>query len=395
MTGSTDVVVIGGGYAGVMAANHLRVRDDVRVTLINPRPSFVERIRLHQLVTGSDDAVVEYASLLGAGVRLLVDEATAIDPARRRVALASGDTVGYDYLVYAVGSRGAAPVVPGVAEFAHSVTEFEDAERLRAVVDAAPRTAPLTVVGGGPTGIETAAELAEVGRQVTLVCGEVLGPYLSPAGRRSVAGRLARLGVTVLDGPGTRATAVRRDAIVLAEGRELPSAVTVWTAGFGVPDLAARSGLSTDATGRLLTDETLTSVDDARIVAAGDAAAPSGVPPRMSCQAAIPLGAQAANTVLSRIAGTEPREISLGFAGQCVSLGRRAATIQLARTDDSARPMFIGGRAAAAIKEAVCRSTVWGLAREARKPGSYVWLKGAGRRRVLAKAGARAGAGVQ
>ncbi|WP_041289400.1 hypothetical protein [Kribbella flavida] len=58
-----------------------------------------------------------------------------------------------------------------------------------------------------------------------------------------------------------------------------PSAAAVptplWTAGFSVPDLAARSGLSTDAIGRLLTDETLTSVDDDRIVATGDPAAPT------------------------------------------------------------------------------------------------------------------------
>ncbi|EFE66160.1 oxidoreductase [Streptomyces viridosporus ATCC 14672] len=60
MTGNTHVVVIGGGYAGVMAANRLRLRDDVTVTLINPRPDFVHRVRLHQLVGGSDDAVVAY-----------------------------------------------------------------------------------------------------------------------------------------------------------------------------------------------------------------------------------------------------------------------------------------------------------------------------------------------
>jgi NADH dehydrogenase FAD-containing subunit len=52
------------------------------------------------------------------------------------------------------------------------------------------------------------------------------------------------------------------------------------------------SGLRTDALGRLLTDETLTSVDDDRIVAAGDAAAPSDQPLRMSCYAAGPLGAR-------------------------------------------------------------------------------------------------------
>jgi NADH dehydrogenase len=382
MTANTDVVVIGGGYAGVIAANHLRVRDDVRVTLINPRSSFVERIRLHQLVTGSDDAVVDYETVLGAGIRLIVDEASAIDPVQRSVALASGGAVGYDYLVYAVGSRGAAPTVPGAAEFAYSVAEFEHAERLRAALSDADPAAPLTVVGGGPTGIETAAELAERGRSITLVCGGGLGPYLSAPGRRSVSRRLAALGVTVLD---ATVAAVTKDAVVLADGRELPSAVTIWTAGFSAPGLAARSGLRTDAVGRLLTDETLTSIDDPRVVAAGDAAAPSGVPLRMSCQAAIPLGAQAANTVLSRIAGTEPKRISMAFVGQCISLGRTGGIIQSARTDDTALPLFVGGRTAAAIKEAVCASTVSALARAARKPGSVFWFKSGQRQRRLAK----------
>jgi NADH:ubiquinone reductase (H+-translocating) len=67
VTGNTDVVVIGGGYAGVMAANRLTQRDDVAVRLVNPRPTFVERLRLHQLVGGSHEAVVDYRELL-AGV---------------------------------------------------------------------------------------------------------------------------------------------------------------------------------------------------------------------------------------------------------------------------------------------------------------------------------------
>lgn len=214
--------------------------------------------------------------------------------------LASGRTVGYDYLVYAAGSGSADPGVPG-AEFAYPIATLEAAQRLWPILGAAPATAAVTVVGGGVLGIETAAELAEAGRTVTLVCGGVLGRYLHPRVRRSVARRLAEMGVTVLDGSDTRVTAVTRDAVRLSGGRELPSQVTIWAAGFGVPDLAARSGLSTDAAGRLLTDETLTSVDDARIVAAGDSAAPSGLPLRMSCQSANQLGAHSADTVLARI----------------------------------------------------------------------------------------------
>ena len=386
MTEKTSVVVIGGGYAGVLAANHLRLDDDVAVTLINPRSQFVERIRLHQLVTGSDDAVVDYADVLGADVRLLVDTAERIDAPSRSVTLRSGDTVDYDYLIYAVGSTGAALTVPGAAEFAYPISELEHAQALRAALAEASPGTPISVIGAGPTGIETASELAEEGRAVTLVCGGVLGPYLSERARRSVAKHMKRLGVTVVDGAAAKVTEVRADSVLLADGRELPSAVTIWTAGFGVPDLATRSGLATDAIGRLLTDESLTSIDNPYIVAAGDASAPSGSPLRMSCQAALPLGAQAANTVLARIAGTEPKVVDQAFTGQCISIGRTAGTIQLAHLDDSVLPLYVGGRTAAIIKEAVCKGTVSFLAREARKPGSYFWLKGGKRAERLAAA---------
>ena len=330
MTGNTHVVVIGGGYASVMAANRLMLRDDVTVTLINPRPDLVHRVRLHQLVGGSDDAVVAYEDVLAERVRLVIDSVTRIDAAERSVTLSAGGTLGYDYLIYAVGSGSAEPSVPGAAEFAYPIATLEAAQRLRAVLDASPETAPVTVVGAGPTGIETAAELADAGRAVTLVCGGVLGPYLHTRGRRSVARRRAALGVTVIDGSDTKVAAVTGNAVRLADGRELPSEVTVWTVGFGVPDLAARSGLSTDAVGRLLTDETLTSVDDARIVAAGDSAAPSGLPLRMSCLNATPLGARAADTVLSRLAGEEPEHLHQSMYAQCISLGRSAGIYQWA-----------------------------------------------------------------
>jgi NADH dehydrogenase len=367
----TKVVVIGGGYAGTLAANHLRVHGDLDITLVNPRPKFVQRIRLHQLVAGTSEATTDYGTLLGDGIRLVVDNATRIDTAARTVQLASGGALDYDYVVYAVGSTGATPPsVSGVAEFAYQIAQFEDAQRLRTALDGLDPKAPVTVVGGGLTGVETAAELAERGREVTLVCGGQLAPSLSDPGRRSVAKWLAKNGVVVLEADVV--AEVRSDAVVFADGAVRPSAVNIWTAGFGVPDLAARSGLSTDAMGRLLTDETLTSLDDERIVAAGDSAAPSGQPLRMSCQAAGPLGVQAANTVLSRIAGTEPAAVDQRFVAQCVSLGRSVGTFQITHADDTPRRLYVGGRIGAAIKEAICSGTE----KEAREPGSYTWLKG-------------------
>jgi NADH:quinone reductase (non-electrogenic) len=374
----THVVVVGGGYAGTLAANRLRQRPDVNITLVNSRPVFVERIRLHQLAADTGTATADYAELLGEGIRLVVGTVDRIAAADRRVLLTSGAELDYDFLVYAVGSTGAVPrTVPGASEFAYAIADLEGAQRLRYALADLPPVAPVTVVGGGLTGIETAAELAGLGRPVTLIGGDVLGPSLSARGRRSVARRLRRLGVNVLESVAARE--VRWDAVILGDGAVLPSAVTVWTAGFAVPDLAARSGLHTDALGRLLTDETLTSVDDDRIVAAGDAAAPSGQPLRMSCQAAEPLGAQAANTVLSRIAGDTPAVLNQAFVGQCISLGRSDATVQVAHTDDTPMNIVLGGRAAASIKEAICKGTLWSIRREATRPGSYFWLKG-GRR---------------
>lgn len=371
MNGNVEVVVIGGGYGGVTAANRLARRDGVSVTLVNPRAEFVERIRLHQRVTGSDDATEDFGKVMGKNVRLLIDTVTRIDAAERQVSLASGGTVSYDYLVYAVGSGAADPGVPGAAEFAYWVSDYEGAERLRSTLDAAPATAPVTVVGAGPTGLETAAELAEAGHKVTLVCGDVLGPSLHARVRRPVARRLAKLGVTVLEGPGAQVTEVTRDAVRLDDGRELSSTVTIWTAGFRVPDLAARSGLRTDAVGRLVTDRTLTSVDDERIVAAGDAAVMTDHPFRMSCQAAVQLGPAAAATILRRVAGKKAAPVRMFFAGQCLSLGRNEGVTQFSYPNDKVNPLSISGRLGAGVKEIACVFTLNKLVSGARKASSH------------------------
>lgn len=386
MTGTTTkVIVIGGGYAGVMAANRLTKRPDIAVTLINPRPSFVERIRLHQLVGGSDDAVIEYGKVLAERVELVVDKVTEINAPARKVTLAEGGNLPYDYVIYAVGSGNADPTVPGAARFAHPIASLEEAEHLRVALAETPTTAPVTVVGGGATGIETAAELAETGHKVTLIAGRVLAPSLHPRGRKAIADRLTRLGVTILDGPGAKVTEVTQESVRLADDRELPSAVTIWTAGFGVPDLATRSGLTTDPLGRLLTDETLTSIDDDHIIAAGDAAAPSNLPYRMSCQAAVQLGPQAAETILTRLTGGLPAPAEVGFVAQCLSLGRRAGVLQLVNKDDTAKNFHASGRTGALLKELICKGIPWQLSKEAKKPGTHTWwAKDPGREALLA-----------
>lgn len=380
---SIEVVVIGGGYAGVMAANRVRQRDDVTVSVINPRQVFVPRLRLHQLVGGTHDAVVDYQEVLSEGVELVVDKATHIDATGRTVTLAGGGSLGYDYLIYAVGSLSGGPQVPGADEFAYPVATLEAAQRLRSVLFDTPVTATVTVAGGGPVGIEVAAELAEQGRSVRLVCGGVVGPGLHPSARRTARKYLTGLGVEVIEGPDTPVTAVRSGSVELGDGRTLASQVTIWAAGFGVPDLADRSGLRTDAAGRLLTDETLTSIDSERIIAAGDAAAPSDLPFRMSAYIAGCLGAHAADTVLARIADERPAPIDLAFQAMCFSFGRGAGIFQLLHKDNTAKRLYFTGFMGRKLKEFSCAASVKHLMTEAHKPGSHHWPKDGAHRPAL------------
>lgn len=133
--------------------------------------------------------------------------------------------------------------------------------------------------------------------------------------------------------------------------------------------------MRTDAAGRLLTDETLTSVDNERIVAAGDSSAPSDLPFRMSAYAAGCLGAHAADTVLNRIAGEQPTPIDLSFPAMCISFGRGTGIFQLGHKDDTAMRLYFSGRAGKKLKEYSCAASVKHLVTEARKPGSHSWPK--------------------
>ncbi|MGC4934820.1 NAD(P)/FAD-dependent oxidoreductase [Gordonia sp. DT30] len=366
------VVIVGGGYAGTMAANRLSADESLGVVMINARDHFVERIRLHQWACDTGAARRDYSTVLAPGVRRLVDTVDRIDAPARRVHLDSGRSLSYDWLIYAVGSTGGTRI-DGADAHAYSIAEWESATRLRDRLARSRESMVVTVIGGGLTGVETAAELAGRGHRVALITDGEITPSISERGRTHTRRTLHRLGVTVHEHTCARRIGATSLALVSSDGeqRELPTDLTVVATGFGVPDLAVRSGLACDSTGRLRTDAALVSADDRRIVGAGDAVAPVGMVLRMSCQSATPLGVQAARTVCALAAGEAPVATMPRFVGQCISLGRRSATVQLTHADDSPTRAFIGGPVAAMVKETVCRATIWGLRLEARHPGVY------------------------
>ncbi|MFF4606507.1 NAD(P)/FAD-dependent oxidoreductase [Streptomyces sp. NPDC001339] len=358
-----------------MAANRLAAvgQPDVSVTVVNPRPEFVERVRLHEHAAGVTKAVRPLSGLLHRDVRLRVATVGAI--AERSVRLDDGGTLAFDYLLYAVGSTAARGLAG--SENAWSIADLDGAELLRTRLRKLPAAARVLVIGGGLTGIESAAEIAYCypSLKVELVSGS-FAAWLPESSRVALERKLARAGVLLRTG--LRVTGVRPDGVETDAGRLLPSDCTVWAGSFDVPDLARRSGLPVTDDGRLRTDETLVCVRHRRIVGAGDAVAPPGDVGdhlRMSCQAAMPMGAHGADTVLALIRGERPAPVSIGMVGQGISLGRRDGFIQATHRDDTPRRFVLSGRVAATVKERVCRFTVTAM----RFPRAYRWLPGSNR----------------
>lgn len=378
---TSKIVVLGAGYAGIMAANRIagRLGDAASVVLVDPRGVFVHRIRLHELAAGSDEGgvVMPLAGLLDPRVQVLRATANRIRPEERVVEVSGSggaEEVRYDRLVYSVGSGESATSVPGAEQFAVNPASLEGARALRQAVAGAAPGASVLVVGGGATAVEVAAELStrHPVRVTIATKGELLGT-ISPAGRDAARARLARHGVTVLEQ--CPVASVDAAGVMTDNGDRLAADIVVWSGSFAVPTLAAVSGLEVDSRGRLVVDSTLRSVSHPDILGAGDATVlPEQPHLRMACATAMPQGAHAADVVVDAHAGRVPSPFSLGYVGLNISLGRRDGIIQVVHRDDSPRGLVLTGRLGALVKEAVSRYAGNGLKRDGRRPGAFRWF---------------------
>jgi NADH dehydrogenase FAD-containing subunit len=362
------IIVLGAGYAGAIAAGRLARRlrrEGVAITVVNAAPDFVERVRMHQLATGQDLKPRPLSAVFaGTGIELRVAEVTAVDVERRTVTVRD-EELGYDTLVYALGSGWDAHGVPGTAEHAEQLASRAGALRLRERLARLDAGRPVVIVGGGLTGLEAATEIAEArpDLDVALVAHDRLGDWLSDKGRAHLRKVVDRLGITVHEH--TTVTAVQADAVVTADGRTVPAAVTVWTAGFAVHPIAKATGLQVTDTGRIVVDATMRSVSHPQVYAIGDAAfalGAGGKPLRMSCASGTPMAWQAADAIAARLTGGKLPDAPLRYFNQCISLGRKEGLIQYVTADDRAVPAVVTGRLAAVYKELICKGAAWGVA---------------------------------
>jgi NADH dehydrogenase FAD-containing subunit len=354
----TDIVVIGAGYSGLTAARRLARRTTARVILVNAEPDFVERIRLHQHAAGQTLPARPLADVVrGTGIELVIGRVLAIDPAGKQIDV-DGRRIGYDTLVYALGSVADDQGVPGVAENALTVAGLADATRMRELV---PAKGIVTVVGAGLTAVEAATELAErhPSLHVRIVAGHAPGSRLSANARRHFDRVFGRLGIEVRTG--ARVAKVLESSVVLTDGDELATDMTVWATGFRVSPLASDAGVETDHSGRIVVDRTQRSVSHPDIYAIGDSAVVrvGGQELRMACATAEPMAMYTAKAIATRLRGEEPKPFGYRYYLQCVSLGRKDGLVQLVDAMDRPKRTVVTGRVAALIKEGIVRGAGW------------------------------------
>ena len=322
--GMSSLIVIGAGYAGLLAARRASA-SGLAVTLVSERGVMVDRIRLHEVVAGIRAPEEATRPLSLPTGELVVGRVTRVEEGQ--VTLADGRTRTADHVLIATGSG-------------HDIGGWDWAMAHRSAVAALAPGATVQVLGAGLTGVETAAELAAArpDLRVVLVAPAGVRLNLDPRGDAVVAATLATLGVTVTD----------------TAGADVDH--TIACTGLSVDPMARDSGLPTSPSGAVLVDEALRVVGRERLWACGDAASVAGRPYlRMGCATAQPMAAAAADNILGAVRGRAPRPLSLGYAARCVSLGRHSGLIQFVTRADEPTARVWSGRRAAVAKELVCR----------------------------------------
>lgn len=372
------VVIVGAGYAGLWAAKRLSRQRGVRLTVINDRDHFVERVRLHQAATGQSLSRISLTDVFaGTDTEVIIDTMTALYPAERTIELGSR-TVGYDRLIFAVGSRASAPAD------GDQVAVPDGADRTRDRL-AALSSGTVAVIGGGLTGLETAAEIAEQRPElsVRLITVDSVDAGLTGAAGRYLRGALDRLGVRLDEGlqvisaeelradrrpVRSSASTGRTTTTLTCTSTDGPEMITidadlvVWATGYRAHPYARDAGLAVDDHGRILVDGRLRSISDRRVSAIGDAAAvptARGELARMSCQTAVPMGYRAGREVARSVAGRRSRPHRPRFVWRTISLGRSDGVVQFTRSDDRPLPVHLRGRTAARFKELVGFTVAW------------------------------------
>jgi len=356
-------VILGGGFGGIGAAKKLS-KSDVDVVLVDGHDYHTFQPLLYQVATGLLDQPAVGHPIRDLfhkqdNVRVHQDRVTGIDLEAREVRFAELEPERYDYLVLALGAEVNYFGVEGAAEHAFPLYTLADAVRLKDHVlerwEAADRKPELAddgalnmvVVGGGPTGVETAGAMAELYRgvfrsdypdvppeQARILLVEAspeIFAMFKPEIRLYTEHALAERGVEVLTGEVVESVSPQR--VTLKSGTVLSAHTLVWGAGLQGNELVRSLGLELERGNRLAVDEELRLAQHPEVYAVGDIAAITDaktdqVLPQLG-SVALQSGEHAGETIAHRVAGKETKPFKYHDKGTMATIGRGAAVVQM------------------------------------------------------------------
>jgi len=359
------VVIIGGGFAGLNAAQRL-AKLSVEVTVLDRKNHHTFQPLLYQVATAGLSPGEIAAPIRGIlknndRMRVLMGEVVGFDLERKLVELREGTDISYDYLILAAGATHSyfghdewAPLAPGLKTL-EDATEirrrillaFELAER-RASITGKAEPVHFVIVGGGPTGVELAGTLAEITRntiasdfdwinprdtRILLIEGapRVL-PHYPEDLSHSAEHQLRKLGVEIIEN--TMVTSIEPGLVKVGE-QVFPSTVTLWAAGVAASPLGKALGVGVDKPGRVIVNPDLSVPGHPEVFVIGDLASfadqKSGQPLPGLAPVAIQQGRHVAKNISHDLRKEKREDFHYNDKGTLATIGRAAAVADLGK----------------------------------------------------------------
>lgn len=297
-----EVIIVGGGFAGLNAAKELGNKSDINVTVIDKRNHHLFQPLLYQVaMAGLSPAEIAapIRSLLSEyrNIRVYQDEVTHVDH-KKNILFAKKRTYSYDYLILACGAQHSYFGNDQWEEFAPGLKTIEQATEIRRRVLDAFESAEIetdknkqnklltfVIVGGGPTGVELAGAIGEMSRftlskdfknidpkltRIILVeaSDRILSTFDNTLSSKAVRD-LENLGVQVWTS--RRVTEIGADGVTIGDER-INSATVLWAAGVQASEIGKNSKIAVDNAGRVIVESDLSLKDAPNVFIAGDQA---------------------------------------------------------------------------------------------------------------------------
>jgi len=294
-TNNKQVLIAGGGYAGIQVAltlEHLLEESGTEILLIDKKPYHTLLPSLPEIISKRGFSVINYEDIIrDKRIKFIQSTITNIDLNKKLVNIIDKEnknhsSLRYDFLVISLGSQPFLPSIEGLNEYAFQFNSIQDAQIIAERISDTTLNGNIVIAGGGATGVELAGEISHVLKtrqkqngnnskssdvNIILVSPHLLSGFPNSA-VSWVKAYLRSLGVKLLVGPECYVLQVRPNAIYLKNGNQITYTMFIWTGGVSAHSLLRKTGLKIGEKGRVVVSKYLQAEARQDVFVVGDAA---------------------------------------------------------------------------------------------------------------------------